>query len=110
VYVADRDNDRIQKFDAVGNFESACHFGARADTQIHDPRGIAIDPRGRAYVTDFSAHRVYVLDGAAVIGSWGSEGAGHSQFVNPTGIACGQQGLVYVCDCRNNRVQTFRVE
>ncbi|MCE5323468.1 lectin like domain-containing protein [bacterium] len=38
---------------------------------------------------------------------WGSGGTGDGQFMNPTGIAIGLSGDVFVSDYLNNRVQVF---
>jgi DNA-binding beta-propeller fold protein YncE len=39
--------------------------------------------------------------------SWGSQGSGAGQFLNPVGIAVGPTGEVYVADAGNNRIQKF---
>jgi hypothetical protein len=39
--------------------------------------------------------------------SWGSQGSGAGQFLNPVGIAVGPNGDVYVADAGNNRIQKF---
>jgi len=38
---------------------------------------------------------------------WGSNGSGDGQFVNPRGVAIGPDGLIYVADSGNNRIQVF---
>ena len=38
---------------------------------------------------------------------WGSQGSGQSQFTYPTGICGSADGLVYVADINNHRVQVF---
>ncbi|HUF01855.1 MAG TPA: 6-bladed beta-propeller [Gaiellaceae bacterium] len=42
-----------------------------------------------------------------VVGKWGKDGSGNSQFNNPNGIAVSKAGNVYVADTDNNRVQVF---
>ena len=39
--------------------------------------------------------------------SWGSPGTGPSQFVTPHSIVVDNEGLVYVADRQNRRVQIF---
>ena len=52
VYVADTANNRVQKFDAAGNFITKWgRFGA-SDGQFQYPRGIAIDSNGAVFVID----------------------------------------------------------
>lgn len=42
-----------------------------------------------------------------LVTSWGSQGSGAGQFLNPVGIAVGPNGDVYVADAGNNRIQKF---
>jgi tripartite motif-containing protein 71 len=39
--------------------------------------------------------------------SWGSQGSEDGQFDGPTGISTDSQGMVYVADTGNNRIQKF---
>ena len=68
VYVADWQNDRIQKFSATGEFIR--QFGG-PDLRVGDlnrPSGVAVDSDGDVYVTDWGNHRVQVYgpDGAFI--------------------------------------------
>src|SRR5690242_14690769 len=58
VYVADRGNDRVVKYDGFGNFVLAWGSHGSANGQFDLPRYIAIGPDGRLFVTDFNNHRV----------------------------------------------------
>jgi tripartite motif-containing protein 71 len=42
-----------------------------------------------------------------VVGKWGKDGSGNSQFVNASGIAVDDAGNVYVADTDNHRIQVF---
>ena len=44
-----------------------------------------------------------------LLGAWGSRGFGNYQFDDPTAIAVGPGGKVYVADYVNNRVQVFQI-
>ncbi|MEK7850356.1 MAG: hypothetical protein AAB275_00600, partial [Deltaproteobacteria bacterium] len=37
----------------------------------------------------------------------GTPGSGKGQLQNPTGIAAGQDGTIYIVDSKNNRIQLF---
>jgi DNA-binding beta-propeller fold protein YncE len=54
IYIADRVNHRIQKFDSEGSFTAK--FGGEDSTEgnglFSDPRGIAVDTEGNLYVLD----------------------------------------------------------
>jgi hypothetical protein len=40
---------------------------------------------------------------------FGSTGMGDGQFNNPTGIAIGQPGRLFVADTNNHRIQEFKI-
>jgi DNA-binding beta-propeller fold protein YncE len=102
VYVADRINGRIQKFDAFGN---CIRFWSGGLTL---PAFVAVDTSGNVYVTDATANRVVKFDGNGnVLTQWGSAGSGDGQFNNPHGIAVDDSGYVYVSEYSGNRVQKF---
>ena len=84
------------------------------------PTGVAIDPspRGFLYVADRRNHRVraFTREGIArwIVGASSKEEAnngrkGGAGLHHPSGIAVdpGPDGLVYVADAGNNRVQAF---
>lgn len=71
------------------------------------PAGLAV-AGDRLYVVDTVRHRVVAVSLAgAVVGGFGSPGAGPGQFNFPTNIARGADGRLYVTDTMNFRVQIF---
>src|SRR5690349_20628193 len=75
---------------------------------FREPRGIAVDPDGRVFVTDSGFCRVQVFNAyGAFRAMWGTCGAGPGQFSLPRGIAFDRAGLVYVVDSGNERIQVF---
>jgi DNA-binding beta-propeller fold protein YncE len=52
VYVADADNNGIQKFDSNGKFITKWGSTGTGDGQFNYPADIAIDSSGKIYVTD----------------------------------------------------------
>lgn len=79
VYVADGDNQRVQKFDGSGNFLGWWGKGS-ATTGWH---------------------------GTGSLETPGSTGSGDGEFNYPYGIAVDASGNVYVSDCSNDRIQKF---
>jgi sugar lactone lactonase YvrE len=107
VYVADRGNNRIQKFTAEGEFlfkwgkegSGEGEFGLEFWGGLHD---IAVDTNGYVYVADTGNNRVqkFTTDGQFVA-KWGNYGSGDGEFSILTGIAADTNGFVYVagtCD------------
>lgn len=109
VFVADRANDRVQKFNGNGQFITSWGTSGSGDGQFTDPVGIAVDGSGNVFVTDFSLHRVQKFNGATggFLAKWGGFGSANGQFNLPSGIAVDDSGQVYVGDTANNRIQKF---
>jgi DNA-binding beta-propeller fold protein YncE len=58
IYVADTNNNRIQKFDPDGKFLLKFGSGGYRAGEFSGPSGIAVDSSGNVYVTDTYNHRV----------------------------------------------------
>jgi DNA-binding beta-propeller fold protein YncE len=109
LYVADTLNDRIQIFDAEGNFISL--FGRAGDGPgaFGRPKGLAVDRDGHIWVADTSMDRVQVFDREGrLAGYFGMHGTLPGQFILPTGIAIDKQNRVLVSEQFKGRVQVFR--
>jgi len=89
------------------------------DTQnLNRPADVRVDPAtNELFVADgYGNHRVIVFDAATgrYKRHWGANGlppgdASVKQFQNPVHcVRIARDGLVYVCDRRNNRIQVFR--
>ena len=81
------------------------------------PRGIAVAPDGSLFVADSRNYRIVHLDPTGLyLNSWGSyanvlEGpAPEGTFNEPWGVAVAPDGLVYVADTWNHRIQVFTPE
>lgn len=108
LYVADRGNERIQKFDADGNFITKWGVPGSGPGEMDWPSDVTVAPDGSVYVTDTTNHRVQRwTSGGVFISQWGSAGSGDGQFVNPSAVATDSAGRVYVADADNDRIQQF---
>jgi DNA-binding beta-propeller fold protein YncE len=58
VYVADSSNNRIQEFDATGNFVRWWGSEGSGDGQFSTPNGVAVDGTGQVYVADSGNNRI----------------------------------------------------
>jgi len=67
-------------------------------------------PDGTLYVCEFGNHRVqrFTRDGASM-GCWGSEGRQEGQLNNPWALVRDSQGMIYVLDTYNHRVQVVKM-
>ncbi len=87
------------------DFRTITHSGP----PFHYPTNLAISPAGELYITDgYGNARVHVFssDGRLLF-SWGEPGSGPGQFHVPHGIAIDREGIVYVADRENSRIQLF---
>jgi sugar lactone lactonase YvrE len=108
VYVADTGNNRIQKFDATGNFLTMWGSAGSANGQFVDALALAIDASGNVYVADAGNNRIQKFDASGTfLTTWGSAGSANGQFGYPVGVATDANGNVYVVDSGNHRVQKF---
>ena len=84
----------------------------RAGPPFHYPCNLAISPDGNLYVSDgYGNARVHAFSPEGRLRfSWGEPGSGPGQFHIPHGIAIDREGIVYVADRENSRIQLFTLE
>ena len=129
VYVADRNNRRIQVFDRGGRFQRFVYLNAAYDKTRHPVLGnvpatapdqtqpwtlcITNTPTQYLYASDHEPGRIYkmTLDGK-ILGWIGESGRGPRQFNWIHGIACPSENELLVADMNNWRIQkvTLRPE
>lgn len=115
LYVVDGSAKQVQMYDKEGKFIRTIGGGKR---QLSRPSGIAADEEGkRVYVVDTGSvtnekHRVVVFD--AETGNHlfdiGKRGTADGEFNLPRDVAIGTDGLLYVVDGGNFRVQVFKAD
>ena len=100
VYVGDRENNRVQVFDADGKFLVQWKESGA-------PYGLFLTP-DRALVADGRANQVRVLDrDGKPLGRWGEKGTEAGQFTMPHWVCVDSRGVVYVAEVNGQRVQKF---
>jgi DNA-binding beta-propeller fold protein YncE len=112
VYVADRNNNRIQVFTLAGTFVKEAFVARETATTNGTVYSFAFsaDPQQRfLYVADAANGRIRILDrttltAVGTIGRWGRQAG---QFMVPHSIATDSRGHLYVAEIREGRVQKF---
>ena len=109
LYVADTMNNRIEIFDADGQFIST--FGKNGDGPgyFSRPKGVAIDGDGHIWVADGMQDRVQVFDktGQLLI-SFGGHGLLPGQFQGLVAIAIDKRNRVFTTEIYPGRTQQFQ--
>lgn len=110
VYVVEAANNRVQMFDAAGNFQLKWGVGGTGDGQFNMANSVAVDAEsGAVYVSDQGNHRIQKFSSTGTYGSkWGQYGNTNGKFNSPQGVAVDPSTHdVYVADFSNHRVQRF---
>ncbi len=78
-------------------------------TPFNMPTGIAESPDGKFFASDgYANRRVHRFSASGELEhSWGEAGRGPGQFAILHKVAVDPDGLVYICDRENNRIQVF---
>ena len=113
VYVADINNNRIQKFTLDGQFVTEWGSLGADEGKFNHPADVALDKDSRTvFVTDIENNRVQIFnsDGQFMSG-FGSGGTAEGQFDHPGSIAIDSRShFVFIADIGNNRVQKFSLD
>lgn len=62
VYVADRSNSHIQKFDGDGNFLQKWGSTGSGEEQLNLPNAVAVDASGKIFVADRFNNRIQTFE------------------------------------------------
>lgn len=110
VYVTDTLNNRVEIFDADGNFIST--FGRAGDGPGYfaRPKGIAIDSDGHIWVADEMQDRLQVFNRDGQLLTWIGQSHGElpGQFKALVGVAIDKKNRVYTAEQYPGRVQMFQ--
>jgi DNA-binding beta-propeller fold protein YncE len=111
VYVADRENGRIQVFEADGTYRTEWKGGV-----LGRPWAVAVGADGFVYVVDGGdqdpdrprGHLLRMDRDGRVLDRWSTAGTAPGQLDWGHGVAVGRDGRVFVVDAQGGRVQQFR--
>ena len=121
LFVADSDNNRIRKVTPAGvvttfagSGAAGAADGAAASASFQRPGGVAFDTAGNLYVADTGNSILRKITPQGVVstvagqaGAMGSQnGIGAAaRFSEPSGVAVGTDGTIYVADTLGNRIR-----
>lgn len=115
IYILDSLNNRVQVYDARGNFlrmwgstgEGEGQFNLIAAEDGEGFGSIALDGQGNVYVADRFNQRIQKIDtDGQFLLAWSQIDSG-SGFSRPYGVAVDEQGNVYVMDDRRSEIVAF---
>ena len=110
IYVADKNNHRIDVFDTNGKYIKSWGSLGSGKGQFNNPADLAADfAQGLIFVSDIGNNRVQKFDtNGKFLGMWGSSGTGIGQFDQTGDVSLDPtEKMVYVSDIGNNRIQKF---
>lgn len=116
LYVADRNNARIQVFSRDGEFQTEW-----TQKELGRPFGVEVGEDGKIYVADGGdslypdkgkgSHQIVVLNKEGkILTRFGKWGAKTGEFKIPHDLAVDQKGNIYVAELENKRLQMFSAE
>ena len=101
LYVTDVHNSRICVYDKDGKF-------IRRFTTTYKPTCIDATDCGHLIVSSYESHKVMVYTiGGDLVHVFGEHGSELGQFNCPTGVSVDSDGLIYITDYDNHRIQVF---
>ena len=101
LYIIDVKNYRISVYDKDGKF-------IRKFLTTCDLTCIDATDCGHLIVTSFTSHKVMIYTtGGELVAVFGEYGSGLGQFCGPCGVIVDSDGLIYIADFHNSRIQVF---
>ena len=111
IWTVDSGSSMVLKFSAQGEKLMEISVGEQPAGRgaTNGTSDIAFGPGGRIYISDgYGNARVLEYNSKGErVRQWGSPGTGPGQFNQPHGIAVDDQGIIYVADRNNARLQRF---
>jgi DNA-binding beta-propeller fold protein YncE len=111
IWTMDASSSMIYKFTPQGKKLMEISVGGQPEGKsgFTGTTDMAFAPNGHLFISDgYGNARIleYTADGKR-LREWGSAGTGPGQFRQPHGIAVDSEGIVYVADRQNGRLQRF---
>ncbi len=105
LWVADRGNNRLQKFNEKGEWVKTVGAKGSANGQFLAPSSIAFTSSGGFWVADSANNRLQQFNSAAeFVKAVSALGSGFGSLTDPEGIAVDAKGNLWVADSANGRI------
>ena len=110
VYVVDKLNHRIQKFDSTGTFLKKWGSLGNSNGKFNSPSDITLDGGNNSiFVADSGNHRIQKFNINGVFDlTFGIYGASDGLFNSPAGISSPSERVIYISDTLNHRIQRYQ--
>ncbi len=109
LYIADRDNNRIQKLDSSGNFLMKFGTSGTGDGEFNGPTDVSVDIDGNIFVADSGNSRIQKFDSLGnFILEFGILGSQDDELTYPTSLVIDTNQDLYITDTGNNRVVKYQ--
>ena len=105
VYVADRGNNRVQKFTPEGKLLVVIVSKGERGGLLNDPHGLCVDGNSILYVTEYDSNTVSMFTSKGRFLGYIGDSDG-SIFKRPRFIVCNQTGRLYISG--DNGVVTYK--
>lgn len=115
IFVSDSNNERVQAFTPAGKPKWVVGKPAASVSDLSPrtfglPRGMDIGPDKNLYIADTFHFTIQIMSQSGNrLAEVGERGTGEGQFDFPNDLACRSDGVIYVADRENNRIQAIRV-
>jgi len=111
IWVVDTGNNRLQKFNAKGEYLSQFGKQGKGNGEFESPHGIGITSENIIWVVDTGNNRLQKFNTKGeYLGQFGKQGKGEAEFEAPKGIEIDSTDRIWVADTGNNRIQKFNAK
>jgi len=105
IFVGDRDNHRIQKFDSTASFLIKWGSEGSGFRQFFYPHAVDVSSSGGVFIGDANRQIHWYDSFGTYFTKWGSAGTSEGQFDSPAAVAVDSSGDIFVADWDNHRIQ-----
>ena len=112
IWTADYKRHLVRRFEQDGKLLLTIgtpDVAGEDESHLSGPTDMAISPAGDVFISDgYGNNRIVHFDrDGKFVKTWGTLGVAPGQLSQPHGIAMDSQGLLYVCERNNGRIQVF---